>query len=207
MISKRKRIGWHLTEALVAAVVGGIVTIMVWHPSAGIQATEVKTEQAQSESDTKGEGENLSATKNETTAKFESMDELMQEPKAGQRDATRVEAKEPVTIETEGRQLATNVTDGKDEPMDDAIALEDLDETFEETMEDTMEQPLVKNAEDAKSVAKAPEAPQKKYLSLDKSGNGTDAKSASLTKAEHKPVAKAEHKPVAKAEHKPVAKA
>ncbi|MBF0165966.1 MAG: hypothetical protein HQM01_15930, partial [Magnetococcales bacterium] len=44
-IQRRKRIGKHLSEALIAAVVGGVVTIMVWHQAAppAAQNTESKT--------------------------------------------------------------------------------------------------------------------------------------------------------------------
>ncbi|MBF0342340.1 MAG: SPOR domain-containing protein, partial [Magnetococcales bacterium] len=44
-IQRRRRIGKHLSEALIAAIVGGVVTIMVWHQSAPptAQNTETKT--------------------------------------------------------------------------------------------------------------------------------------------------------------------
>ncbi|MBF0271695.1 MAG: SPOR domain-containing protein [Magnetococcales bacterium] len=44
-IQRRKRIGKHLSEALIAAVVGGVVTIMVWHQASPptAQTTETKS--------------------------------------------------------------------------------------------------------------------------------------------------------------------
>ncbi|MBF0190447.1 MAG: SPOR domain-containing protein [Magnetococcales bacterium] len=42
-IQRRKRIGKHLSEALIAAVVGGVVTIMVWHQASPPTAQTTET--------------------------------------------------------------------------------------------------------------------------------------------------------------------
>ncbi|MBF0294959.1 MAG: SPOR domain-containing protein [Magnetococcales bacterium] len=168
--SRRKRIGWHLTEALVAAVVGGIVTAMVWHPPASKAALEMKPELPANEASETTEA------KNDKPAKFDSMDEFM----GGKGDEKTAEAmaalteKEEVKIEVEGPQLANK---GKNDLLDDTLDL-NMEEPADDSMDDAMsepveEMPLVSDETAAKPVvasATAHEAaqPAKRYLSMTK---------------------------------------
>ncbi len=167
--SRRKRIGWHLTEALVAAVVGGIVTAMVWHPPTSNAALEMKPELPASEA-----GE-TSEAKNDKPAKFDSMDEFMaekSEEKTSETASTLTE-KEEVKIEVEGTQLANK---GKNDLLDDTLDLnveEPADDSLEETMSEPFEDmPLVSDETEAKPVvaaaAREEAQPTKRYLSMTK---------------------------------------
>ncbi|GAB0058633.1 hypothetical protein SIID45300_02986 [Candidatus Magnetaquicoccaceae bacterium FCR-1] len=67
-IQRRKRIGKHLSEALIAAVVGGVVTLMVWNHAAppGTQSAEslrsLVTASSEKKSDAKSDGAAVTRT-------------------------------------------------------------------------------------------------------------------------------------------------
>ncbi|MBF0439605.1 MAG: SPOR domain-containing protein [Magnetococcales bacterium] len=217
MITHRKNIGKRLSEALMAAVVGGVFTFMVWHQSSptATQSVEAKATieakvEPKAEEKPEAKVEAKVETKVETKAKFEELMDAMEEQKADLSTSSKgtptintpvdsvVEADKPAKDEpTTTAKIATKSEDASIDAINDTLD-EAMDDPMDEPLDDSLIEPKASKAPSEPSTTKAKVAPKTKAISLSK----VDAKHLTSTAVEVKPAAKPT--PVIKAEAKAI---
>lgn len=156
---RNRRIGRILTESFLAAAVGGIITLLVWHqvtPNSASNAQSKLNLEAKSEATTPGKLDELTEAKTEAkttekaevkpevTAKFESLDDFMVEPTTPGAKASQSELNS-LEIPKESKDISDKVVAGSNSkatnPMNESMD-DSLDVPMDDSMADSLDEPM-----------------------------------------------------------------